>query len=104
MGQGPANEVPQGPRDAEHNGAQNNERPHAFGEADQADHGAFPCSAVAVPVPVTVRWSIPAMSRICVAWVIDTLTVTTSPFTATVPVCPAAAKNFSASAVASVGS
>jgi hypothetical protein len=90
--EGPAHEVPERPGDAGDQGGEQHESGEALDDPDKAGHGLAPCSAVAVPVPVTVRWSIPARERIWVGWLMVTVTVTCSPLTATVPVCPAAAR------------
>ena len=90
--EGPADEVPQRPGDAGDQGGEQDEGGEALDDPNDAGHGSSPCSAVAVPVPVTVRWSIPARERIWVGWLMVTVTVTCSPLTATVPVWPAAAR------------
>ena len=79
--EGPADEVPQRPRDAADEGGEQHEGTETLGDAGEAGHGLPPCSAVAVPVPETVMWSIPAKERIWVGWLMVTVTVTCSPFT-----------------------
>ncbi len=84
----PADEVPQRPGDPAHEGGEQHQGAEPLGDANEPAHGAPPCSAVAVPVPLTVRWSMPATERIWVGWLMVTVTVTCSPLTVTVPVCP----------------
>jgi hypothetical protein len=91
--EGPADEMPQRPGDPNHEAGEETKGADTLEQPTEARHPAAPfCSAVAVPVPVTVRWLIPAMLNICIGWVIETVTVTWSPFTSTVPVWPAAAR------------
>ena len=63
---GPADEMPERPRDGPDDDDEEYESAEAFDDSRaSAPHGVLPCSAVALPVPVTVTWSMPASERIC---------------------------------------
>jgi hypothetical protein len=53
--QRPANEVPQCQGETDYEDCQQPKRGDSSAEVTKAPHGPLPCSAVAVPVPVTVK-------------------------------------------------
>ena len=55
---GPADEVPERPGHPDYQAGEQGERSETFDQLRDLGHG-FACSAVAVPLPDTVRWSIP---------------------------------------------
>ena len=85
--QRPADEVPERPGGPGDEADKHGEGGDPLEEVDDLGHG-LACSAVAVPDPLTVRWSMPTRESSWAGWLMVTVTVTWSPSTATVPVRP----------------